>query len=483
MKRPLLVLCAVSGSFLISSCGDSTDVSAPIEGLALSTDSALGWAGDEASFVASRVTAGGGEQWFDALTWRLTDPTVARIARATDSSVTLELLSSGEVLVVGAVDGFADSLVLRVREEGEVLGFRAWAAEAAINTPAFGDDGSIYLVRRQPGALVALNLDLSVRWERPLALGGIMTPAVAIDGTIFATSLGGYTAAFSLDGTVLWADSNFGSGHTAPALAGDGEVYVAGHGASTISDWGVKRYSASGVELQRFSNLGRAILAPPLIVQDSVIITVDSDASALARTRRGDTLWIERLPSMARYFAPSVGANGRDVYVPTNNRLITFDAFTGTVRWTWLSPGGAGALLAPLVDAEGNIYIQTNNTLVALNPDGTSRWRADSLGGDHNSNSGGGGAITFGGVIYVNCQLDLCAVNTADGSVRWRKSLPVPGRPGSISVLPDSSIVFVTLTSGTDSSYVVRLRGRYPLARRVWPVDGGGLGRWRRKRR
>lgn len=122
--------------------------------------------------------------------------------------------------------------------------------------------------------------------------------------------------------------------------------------------------------------------------------------------------------------------------------------------------------------------------LVALNPGFSIKWEADSLGGTYNNeNAGGGPALAAGGVLYVACGLDLCAVNTADGSLRWRKSLPVAGMPGQIVIMPDSSILFATINqvagASGDSVYVLKLAGRFPLADAPWPVDGGDLRRTR----
>ena len=125
--------------------------------------------------------------------------------------------------------------------------------------------------------------------------------------------------------------------------------------------------------------------------------------------------------------------------------------------------------------------------LVALNPDGSVRWQADSLGAMHGVNDLTAPALAEGGVLYVPCQYDVCAVNTSDGSVRWRHQLPSEVPPGvsagTILILPDSSILFSTIElpfTQDGPAYVVKLRGRYPLADAPWPVDGGDLRRTRR---
>ena len=161
------------------------------------------------------------------------------------------------------------------------------------------------------------------------------------------------------------------------------------------------------------------------------------------------------------------------------------NGLTGERLWVW-DAGYRDGPLTPAVDRNGVLYVQTRAALTALGPDGVVHWSADSLAGHHWVNAGGAPALAEGGVLYVACGTDLCAVRTADGSVRWRRPLPFPGIAGPIMIAPDSSIVFITLGSaiplpaGYDSARVVRLRGRFPLADAPWPVDGGNLRRTRR---
>jgi len=129
--------------------------------------------------------------------------------------------------------------------------------------------------------------------------------------------------------------------------------------------------------------------------------------------------------------------------------------------------------------------VRNGNQLVALNADGSVRWQNDSLNTYYSVNAGGAPALAGGGVLYLACQFDLCAVHTGDGSLRWRHALPVAGIAGSILIASDSSIMFTTLTeigTGYRPSYLVKLRGRFPLADAPWPVDGGDLRRTRRGR-
>ena len=214
----------------------------------------------------------------------------------------------------------------------------------------------------------------------------------------------------------------------------------------------------------------------PTIVGDSVIVAGDLAGRVFAFSLSGALIWVDTLPSKLRFFAPSVGSDGRTVYLPARSHVVAMDAFNGTRLWVWGNGDPRTVPLSPVVDRDGIVYVQTTRTLVALNPDGTVRWQADSLAGFQWINGGGAPALAEGGVLYVACGTDLCAVRTSDGSVRWRRALPFPGIAGPIMITRDSAFVFVTVGfgfpavhAGYDSARVVKLRGRFPLADAPWP--------------
>jgi outer membrane protein assembly factor BamB len=229
---------------------------------------------------------------------------------------------------------------------------------------------------------------------------------------------------------------------------------------------------------------GTTFKVPPVIVQDSVIVVGDLGGRVYGISRGDSVLWTDTFGSPLKYWSPSVGADGRTVYLPLRTELAAVDGLTGDVLWT---QQGWGFPSAPIVDADGTIYV-LYNYLFAFNPDGSLRWSADSLGNDHGIYAAPSPALAAGGVLYVPCQDDVCAVNTADGTLRWRHALPrdvaAGTMAGQLMILPDSSILFSTIQSPRASAYgpayLIKLRGRYPLADAPWPVDGGDLRRTRR---
>ena len=443
--------------------------------IVLSSDTVAGWTTDTVQVVAIRQGPDAARLPLDSVRWRVTDTTIASIVAREDSVVHLAIHAPGETVVEARFDTLQAAAVVTAIAAGEVLALYAWsAARTWVNGVAIAKDGTGYLLRTDPAALLAIGPDLEPRWEVPLP-GAIpvMSPAIGSGGTIYATAYG-FTGAFLPDGSVLWQDTTMGNGETAPAVDGAGDVYVAATSVGFHARF--FRYDATGRSTLLFEPRA-GVKAPPVIVGDSVVVWASRMVWGVSRT--GSLVWVDTLPGssayFALYFAPSVGRNGT-VYIPTRNRVLAYDGYTGQQLW---GVSTFGSPTAPVVDVDGTIYVQTDSDLTALNPDGTVRWQV-AVGGGHSIHSGGAPALAEGGILYVGCGAAVCAVRTADGSVAWRRDLPVPGIPGPLAIAPDSSIVFTTVMVAGDSAYVVKLRGRRPLADAPWPMDGGNPQRTRR---
>jgi outer membrane protein assembly factor BamB len=339
----------------------------------------------------------------------------------------------------------------------------------------------VYLLRYEDEVL-AFDRALTPTWQQPIYAPGWMNPAIADDGSVIVPSMDGLFA-LSPAGVVRWKDTTVSAIESAPAIDGQGHIWLAGHlGQGPTQTWGIAHYDAVGTRAA-FIEIGRTIKVPPVVVLDSVVVIGDLSGRSFGISRTDSILWVDTLPSPLRYFAPSVAGDGQTVYVPTRDGpVVAMDGLTGAVLWIW---DGLGPPTSPIVDTDGSIYVQTQGGLVALRPDGSVRWQADSLNGLYGVNALGAPALAGGGVLYVACQTDLCAVNTSDGSVRWRRTLPsdVPANTlgGTILILPDSAILFSTINTGAGGpAHLVKLRGRLPLAAAPWPVDGRDLRRTRR---
>ena len=459
--------------------------------ITLTPDSAAGWVPEG---ITLRVQISGPDA--DSLRkqpvwWSSVDPNLVALARLSDTSAVAIPQHDGVAQVIATVGDVADTAKIVCWEEGAPLAVTEYSTSTLTFTQsvAVGADGMIYLPTYED-ALLAFDADLAPAWEFPMLGPGWMNVAIADDGSVIAPSLGGLVA-LSPGGTLLWQDTTLSTIESAPAIDREGQVWLGGFpGMGSLAEtYGVAHYDATGNRIA-FVGTGYTIKVPPVIVGDSVVVIANIDGRVFGISRADSILWVDTLPRALRYFAPAVAGDGRTVYLPGNyGPIVAIDGFTGEVFWSW-GEGLLGAVSPPIVDADGTIYVQAQGRLVALNPDGSVRWIADSLKSYNGPSASTAPALAAGGVLYVPCLWDVCAVNTSDGSVRWRHSLPSQVTAGLIAgtilVLPDSSILFATIShllpSEMGPGYPVKLRGRYPLADAPWSVDGGDLQRTRRGR-
>jgi outer membrane protein assembly factor BamB len=115
----------------------------------------------------------------------------------------------------------------------------------------------------------------------------------------------------------------------------------------------------------------------------------------------------------------SVMAQAKDVYDMTSDWSEGFPVMIsnlGTLKWRYFTSVYRDVRCSPAIDLDGTIYFGSlNDTLYALNPNGTLKWSYSSNGDIYSSPAiGSDGTIYFGS--YDNY---LYALNP-DGSLKWR---------------------------------------------------------------
>jgi outer membrane protein assembly factor BamB len=134
----------------------------------------------------------------------------------------------------------------------------------------------------------------------------------------------------------------------------------------------------------------------------------------------------------------SVKAQAKDVYDMTSDWSDSFSVMVtnlGTLKWRYHTSNYREIKSSPAIGSDGTIYFGSlNDTLYALNPDGTLKWSYSTNGDIYSSPAiGSDGTIYFGS--YDNY---LYALNP-DGSLKWRyhagtsiRSSPAIGSDGTI---------------------------------------------------
>jgi outer membrane protein assembly factor BamB len=165
----------------------------------------------------------------------------------------------------------------------------------------------------------------------------------------------------------------------------------------------------------------------------------------------------------------------------------------GTEKWRFLIVPSSDVGSTPTVGPDGAIYFGTDNSqeLIALNPNGTAKWRFPTMGAVDNVPALNSDAS----VVYfvatdpdtLNNNAMIYAVNTADGSERWRfpllaenneiTSSPTVDTKGTAD--PGDDVIYV----GDDDNYVYAFK---PAARSADPIPNPpplgtfpGPGEWR----
>lgn len=232
-------------------------------------------------------------------------------------------------------------------------------APTIVSSPAIAADGTIYfgtMIGDSDGYIYALNPDGTLKWRYLTGYFITSDPAVGLDGTIYIGSLDHYLYAMNPDGTLKWRFLTGDIVKSHPSIASDGTIYF------TAFDNTMYALNPDGTEKWRFGYGGSGCNA----------VTIASDG----------TLYIA----------------GGDVYALYSN---------GTVRWHYtLEPDEYVDHSTPAISADGTIYVgifvDHGGEILAVNPDGTERWRKMIANGWVRSSP----AIGSDGTVYIGSASD-----------------------------------------------------------------------------
>ena len=264
-------------------------------------------------------------------------------------------------------------------------------------------------------------------------------------------------------GSLLWSYDVGYALLSSPALASDGTVYVGGSlGLSAITN-----NSATASNRWTFSP-GERVHGSATVGSDGTIYFGSGNANFYAVNPDGSQKW--KLPLQPEYqtkveyeSTPSIGPDGT-IYFVASGRLYAVTP-GGVIKWEHVIDHGSTVRnLSAAIGADGTIYVggYFNNTLYALNADGSEKWsfplgtaqspaigadgtiyitlgrlRALALGGaldwENSLEANAPAVVSREGTIYVaNSDLALCSVKP-NGQINWqvaRYSIPtVPTTP------------------------------------------------------
>jgi outer membrane protein assembly factor BamB len=299
--------------------------------------------------------------------------------------------------------------------------------------PVIGDDGTIYF-GDWADYFYALYPDGTFKWK--YRMGGTIssTPAIGDDGTVYIGSWDHKLYAFKPNGFLKWkfnAGSNIAS---SPTIAEDGTIYIGASGKKLCA------VNPNGTEKWHYDIVG-SIFSSPAIGEDGTVYIGTHSGYFYALHANGTLRWEKSLGTIRG--SASIADDGT-VYIEAG-KLYALYPNNGTVKWT-LSVGAAHN--SPSLDEDGVIYIGTSAfKFYAIYPNGTIKWTHDFHDEDYTAIWGSSAAISADGTIYFGNIIsglhggNIIALNP-DGTEKWRKriatlwvdSSPCIGEDGTVYI-------------------------------------------------
>jgi outer membrane protein assembly factor BamB len=307
-------------------------------------------------------------------------------------------------------------------------------------SPIIGDDGTIYY-GDMDRYIYALYPNGTEKWNYHTDMWITSAPALAEDGTLYVGSWDHYLYAFnSSNGIRKWKFNARGTIATSsPAIGDDGTIYF-----GTMWDdatghriWAV---NPNGTEKWQYKT-GNDITSSPAIGDDGIIYIGSMDGYLYAMNPNGTLKWRFKTGDYVKA-PPSIAEDGT-VYIGSfDDYLYALYPNNGTMKWK--CKVGYGTETNPSIASDGTIYVG-GDKLWAIYPNGTKRWTFD-LGEERHIHKSCP-AISADGTIYVGTNInsvdggDIIAVNP-NGTEKWRKriayewvdSSPCIGQDGTVYI-------------------------------------------------
>jgi len=288
-------------------------------------------------------------------------------------------------------------------------------------SPIIGDDGTIYFGDKDRD-IYAIYPNGTLKWT--YHTGGWITsaPALAEDGTLYVTSWDDSLYAFNFTtGVRKWRFGAKGSISSSPAIAEDGTVYFGTMGWPDDGDCNIYAVNPNGT-LNWLYHTEYKITSDPAVGDDGTIYCGSGDTYFYALYSNGTLKWRFKTGDVVKA-PPSIAVDGT-VYIGSfDDYLYALYPNNGTMKWKCKI--GYGTYTNPSIASDGTIYIG-GQKLYAIYPDGTMKWSFDL--GPESDIAQSSSAISADGTIYVGTNIggvdggDIIAVNP-DGTEKWRKRI------------------------------------------------------------
>jgi hypothetical protein len=297
------------------------------------------------------------------------------------------------------------------------------------STPTIGRDGTIYLTIEMGEQLIAVNPDGTLKWSRWVHPAPYNSPAVGDDGTIYAGSF----FAVNPDGSEKWR-RDYGWWHGTPAIAPAttafgpaGSIHV-GHPVASQ-----QVFSPDGVLISPPGD--GPVDGDPAIGAEGAVAVVDQYiywAWLLYYPPSGSPPWSAAFAASGGHpMRPAIASDGT-VYIATGyvqhaDADLRAYAPDGTLKWSAIQNGDPQGS-KPAIGADGTVYLHTSTGHYALDPaDGSIKWQ--NVFAHHTF--GSSPAIGRDGSVIVGGQYSLYAYKGPPRVVDLSLARAIPDRGGN----------------------------------------------------
>ncbi len=253
-----------------------------------------------------------------------------------------------------------------------------FAGRVEVSAPAIDENGILYVgtVNSMPNYLYAFdttNKSLKLKYKAGNDIES--SPAIGDDGTIYFGDWSGNIHAVNPNGTRKWKYTTGDVVTSSPAIGGDGTVYCGSH-----DDYVYAFYPNNGTVKWKFKT-GSWVHGSPTIGDDGTIyIGSDNGYLYALYPNNGSMKW--RCSIGATWASPALDENGT-LYIGVWEEKFYAIFPNGTIKWTF-DPGHRIWGSSAAISADETIYFGTSDIsgtspwefdIIALNPDGTEKWR------------------------------------------------------------------------------------------------------------
>jgi len=239
------------------------------------------------------------------------------------------------------------------------------------SAPAIDENDVIYVgtIWAMPNYLYAFyTSNGTLKWKYKIGNDDILSsPAIASDGTVYFGCSDHNIYALYPNGTLKWKYETGSQVLSSPAIGDDETIYCGSHDTYLYA-----LYPNNGTVKWKFPT-GYYVRVSPCIADDGTIYCVSRDGYLYAVYPNGTMKWNTNVHAGT---SPTIGQDGT-VYAGWKE-LYAVNPTDGSVKWTF-DPGSDRTIQGgtPCNSVDGTIYFGTSDggEIIAVNPDGTEKWR------------------------------------------------------------------------------------------------------------